>query len=82
MCSRFVSFVCPVAVLSAVFWMICSLFMLVSLARGDQIVLQYSIPGLTTALYVKVRVSFCFPQCVVLSAFIMFRFCLICLVYL
>ena len=58
----FVSFVHPVAILSAAFCTICSLFILVLAAIGDQIVLAYSSVGRVIALYVVVIVSFCFPS--------------------
>ena len=59
----------PVAILSAVFWVTWSLFRFVSLMIGDQIVLPYSMIGLTVALYVVIRVSFCFPHVVPFKAF-------------
>ena len=49
-CVVFVSAVHPVAILRAVFWMICSSFRFVSDIIGDQIVLLYSITGLVIAL--------------------------------
>ena len=76
-----VSVVHPVAILSAVFCVICScsLLMFVSDARDDHIVETYSSMGLVMALYVAMIVSFCFPHavdvsdfsiCIVLSAFV------------
>ena len=47
-----VSCVNPVAILSAVFCILCSLSMLVSHALGDQMVEAYSSTGLVMALYV------------------------------
>lgn len=58
----------PVAILSAVFCTVCSLFMFVSEAIGDQIELAYSRIGLVMALYVATMVSFCLPQFVDVSA--------------
>lgn len=52
------------AILSAVFCVDCSLFMLVSDRRGDHMVLPYSMIGLVIDLYVEVMVSFDFPQVV------------------
>ena len=46
----FVSCVHPVAVLNAVFYMTCSLLMLVDDARGDHIEVAYSRAGLMTVL--------------------------------
>lgn len=67
-----VSSVHPVAVLSAVFCIVCSLFMFVSDVMGDQMVLAYSIMGRVIVLYVVISVSFVFPQCVVVSDLSMF----------
>ena len=58
--------------------------MFVSDVMGDQIVLAYSMMGRVIVLYVVVRVSLDFPQCVVVSAFIRFivcaaRFCVFCM---
>ena len=39
--------------------------------KGDQIVLVYSRMGLVIVLYVMLSVSLDFPQCVVVSAFMM-----------
>ena len=75
----FVSVVHPVAILSAVFCVICSLLMFVSDASGDHMVEAYSSMGLVMALYVARVVSYCFPQivdvsalsiCIVLRAFV------------
>ena len=51
----FVSVVHPVAILSAVFCVLCSLLMLM--------VETYSSMGVVMALYVAIIVSFCFPPC-------------------
>src|SRR5664279_4085530 len=59
----------PVAILRAVFCVICSLLMFVWDAIGDQMVLAYSRIGRVIVLYVVIRVSFCFPQVVDVSAF-------------
>ena len=66
----FVSSVHPVIVRSAEFCIVCSLFMLVFDMMGDQIELAYSRMGLIIVLYVMLSVSLVFPQCVVVSAFI------------
>ena len=75
----FVSDVYPVAILSAVFCVICSLLISVSDASGDHLVETYSSMGLVMALYVAMIVSFCFPHvvdvsalsiCIVLRAFV------------
>ena len=58
----------PVAILSAVFCIICSLLMFVSDAIGDHMVEAYSSMCLVMALYVARIVSFCFPQVVDVSA--------------
>ena len=52
----------PVAILSAVFCIICSLSMLVSDALGDQMVEAYSSTGLVMTLYVTSMVSLCLPH--------------------
>ena len=52
----------PVAILSAVFCIICSLSMLVSDALDDQMVEVYSSMGLVMALYVASMVSLCLPH--------------------
>ena len=78
-CCMFVSVVHPVAILSAVFCVVCSLLMFVSDAIGDHVVETYSSMGLVMALYVARIVSFCFPHvvdvsalsiCIVLHAFV------------
>ena len=51
-CCVFVSVVHPVAILSAVFCVICSLLKFVSDAIGDHMVETYSSMGLVMALYV------------------------------
>ena len=74
----FVSVVHPVAILSAVFCVICSLLMVVSDASDDHIVKTYSSMGLVMAFYVAMIVSFCFPPvdvsalsiCIVLRALV------------
>ena len=55
-----VSVVHPVAILCAVFCVICSLLIFVSNAIGDHMVETYSSMGLVMALYVGMIVSFCF----------------------
>ena len=84
----FVSVVHPVAILSAVFCVICSLLMFVSDASGDHMVETYSSMGLVMALYVAMIVSFCFPHvvhvnamsiCIVLRAFVVVIY--MCLLY-
>ena len=78
-CCVFVSVVHPVAILSVVFCVICSLLMFVSDASGDHMVETYSSMGLVMAFYVAMIVSFCFPHvvdvsalsiCIVLCAFV------------
>ena len=78
-CCVFVSVVHPVAILSAVFCVICSVLMFVSDAIGDHIVETYSSMGLVMALNAARIVSFCFPHvvdvsalsiCIVLCAFV------------
>ena len=59
----FMSVVHPVAILSVVFCVFCSLLMFVSDASGDHMVETYSNMGLVMALYVAMIVSFCFPPC-------------------
>ena len=61
-CCVLVTVVHPVAILSAVFCVICSLLMFVSDANGDHMVETYSSMGLVMALYVARIVSFCFPM--------------------
>ena len=60
----FVSVVHPVAILSAVFCVICSLWMFVSDA-SDHMVETYSSMGLVMALYVAMMVSFVSPMLVI-----------------
>ena len=67
-CCVLVSVVHPVAILSAVFCVICSLLMFVSDASGDHMVETYSSMGLVMSLYVAMIVSFCFPHVVDVSA--------------
>ena len=72
----------PVAIMSAVFYVICSLLMFVSDGIGDHMVDTYSSMGLGMALYVARIVSFCFPHvdvsalsiCMVLRAFVVCEF--------
>ena len=76
---EFVSVLHPVAILSAVFCVICSLLMFVYDAIGDHIVETYSSMGLFMALYVA-RIGFCcfshvvdvsaLSICIVLHAFV------------
>ena len=77
-CCVFVSVVQPIAILSAVFCVICSL-MFVSDASGYHMAETYSSMGLVMALYVAMIVSFCFLHvvdvsalsiCIVLCAFV------------
>ena len=67
-CCVFVSVVHPVAILGAVFCIICSLLMFVSDASGDHMVETYSSMGLVMALYVVMIVSFYFLHVVDVSA--------------
>ena len=60
----FVSVVNPVAILNAVFCVICSLLIFVSDASGDHMVETTSSMGLVMTLYVAMIVSFCFPHVV------------------
>ena len=85
----FVYVVYPVAILNAVFCVICSLLMFVSNASGDHMVETYSSMGLVMALYVVMIVSFCFTHvvdvsslsiCIVLCAFVVVIS--MCLLYL
>ena len=62
----------PVVIRSAVFCMVCSLFVFVSDIIGDQIVLPYSSVVLVMAVYVLSSVSLDFPQCIMVSAFSIF----------
>ena len=62
-CCVFVSVVHPVAILSAVFCVICSLFMFVLDASGDHMVKMYSSIGLTMALYVANSFPLFSPCC-------------------
>ena len=55
-------FVHPVAILSAVFCVICNLLMFVSDASGDHMVETYSSVGLVMSLYVARIVSFVSPM--------------------
>ena len=64
----FVSVVHPVAILSAMSCVICSLLMFVSDASGDHMVETYSSMGLVMALYVAMIVSFWFPHVVDVNA--------------
>ena len=80
-----VSVVHPVAILSVVFCVICSLLMFVSDASGDYMVETYSSMGLLMALYVAMIISFCFPHVVDVSICIVLRALVvvisICLLY-
>lgn len=67
-CCVFVSCVHPVMILLAVLSIVCSLFRFVVDIMGDVIVLAYSSLGLIIVLYVVVKVSLFFPQCVPVSA--------------
>ena len=58
----------PVAILRAVFCIICSLSMLVSDALGDHME-AYSSTGLVMALYVTSMVSLCLPHLVKVRTF-------------
>ena len=78
-CCVCVSVVHPVAIMSAVFCVICSLLMFVSEASDDHMVGTYWSMGLVMTLYVVLIVSFCFPYvvdvsalsiCIVLRAFV------------
>ena len=78
-CCVFVSVVHPVAILSAVFCVICSFLMFMSDASGDHMVETYSSMGLVMTLNVAMIASFCFPHvvdvsalsiCIVLRAFV------------
>ena len=64
----FVSVVHPVAILNAVFCVICSLLMFVSDANGNHMVETYSSMGLVMALYAARLFSFCLPHVVDVSA--------------
>ena len=68
----FVSAVQPVIIRSAVFCIVCSLFMFVCEAIGDQIVDAYSIIGNVMDLYVCRSVSLLCPQLLVVSCLSMF----------
>ena len=70
-CCVFVSVVHPVAILSAVFCVICSLLMFVSDASGDHMVETYSSMGLVMALYVAMIVSFALAMFMLLCVDIM-----------
>ena len=61
-CSMFVSFVHPVAVLSVAFCMTCRLLMLVEDARGDHMEEAYSRAGLMTFMAFHKMTSF-HPHC-------------------
>ena len=72
-CCMVVSCAHPVAVFYAAFCMICSLLMLVEDTRGNHMEEAYSRAGFMTALYVAMSVSFCLPNLVAVSAFIICR---------
>ena len=61
-CCVCVSHVQPVVMHSAIFCMVCSLFVFVSDIIGDHIVLPYSSVVLVMAVYVLSSVSLDFPQ--------------------
>ena len=67
-----VSCVHPVAILRAVFCIICSLSMLVSDALGEHMEEAYSSTGLAMALYVVSMVSLCLPHFVEVRTLSMF----------
>ena len=78
-CFVLASVIHPVAILSAVFCVICTLLMFVSDTSGDHMVETYSSMGLVMVLYVARIASFCFPNvvdvsalgiCIVLRAFV------------
>ena len=71
----FVSIVHSVAILNAVFGVICDLLMFVSDASGDHMVEMYSSMGLVMTLYVAMIVSFCFPHVVECFEYL---YCLAC----
>ena len=68
----FVSEVHPIIILRALFWVIYSLFRLVSDIMADQMVLPYSNMGLVMAVKVVVTVSFWSPHDAEVRAFIIF----------
>ena len=63
----------PVAILSVVFCIICSLSMLVSDALVDHMVEAYSSTGLVMAMYVASMVSLCLPQFVEVMTLLFLR---------
>ena len=67
MCCMLVSCVHTVAILRAVFCIICSLSMLVSDALDDHMVEAYSSTCLVMALYVAMMTSLCLPDFVEVS---------------
>ena len=67
-CCMLVSAVLPVAMRSAVFCMVCILFVCLSEMMGPQMEQAYSRMGRVIALYVLMIVSFCFPHVVDVSA--------------
>ena len=67
-CCVFVSIVHPVAIISAVFDVVCSLLMFVFDASGDHMVETYPSMGLVIACYVAMIVSFCSTNVVDMSA--------------
>ena len=69
----FVSWVHPVAVLNAAFFMNCNLLILFVGTRGDHMEEEYSRASLMTAVYVAMSVSFCLPHRVSVSALIICR---------
>ena len=63
----FLSVVHPVAILSKVFCVFCSLLKFVSDASGDHMVETYSCMGIVMALHVASIISFCFRHVVDMS---------------
>ena len=78
-CCVFVYVVHPVALLSAVFCVICSFLVFVSDAGGDHMVEMYSSMGLVMALCVTMIVSICSPHVVDVSAL---SICIVCVLLL
>ena len=64
-----------IAIMSAVFCVICSLLMFVSDASGDYMAETYSNMRLVIALYVARIVSFCFPHVVDVSSVFCWVWC-------
>ena len=70
-----------VLMLSVMSCVICSVFMFVVDASGDDIVEAYSSMGLVIVLYVTSTVSFCFPHVVKVSALSSVCVFLLCYLY-